>query len=141
MILGIYCRSDLEAVLTVMLDDISSQRNSEPGYSPHEGIIENFLNVATFSKIDEGCAESCMSFEDFRSWCSLLPSVMKYLGSLLMPSDSGLLPIFIHFLSLISVLFFFLFFDFDSPSLLNYNHNYFRITCNWINECMVLCGN
>ncbi|RVW12705.1 TLD domain-containing protein 1 [Vitis vinifera] len=89
---GIVGRSDLEAVLTVMLDDISSQRNSEPGYSPHEGIIKIFLNAATFSKIDEGCAETCMYFEDFRSWCSLLPSVRKYLGSLLMSSDSGLLP-------------------------------------------------
>lgn len=86
---GIVGRSDLEAVLTVMLDDISSQRNSEPGYSPHEGIIKIFLNAATFSKIDEGCAETCMYFEDFRSWCSVLPSVRKYLGSLLMSSDSG----------------------------------------------------
>lgn len=101
-------RSDLEAVLTVMLHDISSQRNSEPGYTSSEGIIENFLSAATFSKI-EGHAGACMSFEDFRSWCCLLPSVRKYLGSLLMPSDPGLLSIFIWFVLLIDVFFIYFF--------------------------------
>ncbi|GLT34062.1 hypothetical protein SLA2020_086080 [Shorea laevis] len=30
-----------------------------------------------------------MSFEDFRKWCTLIPSLRKFLGSLLIPSDPG----------------------------------------------------
>lgn len=81
---GIMARSDLEAVLTTMLDDIFS---SEHGSSSHQEVLDIFINAATFSKHHNECAEKCMSFEDFRSWCALLPSVRKFLGSLLMPSD------------------------------------------------------
>lgn len=81
---GIMARSDLEAVLTTMLDDIFS---SEHGSSSHQEVMDIFINAATFSKHHNECAEKCMSFEDFRSWCALLPSVRKFLGSLLMPSD------------------------------------------------------
>ncbi|KAK9290916.1 hypothetical protein L1049_009095 [Liquidambar formosana] len=83
---GILGRSDLEAVLTNVLDDIFS---SEPGLSSHRDVVDTFLSAATFSKHDDGCAENTMSFEDFRSWCALLPSVRKFLGSLLIPSDQG----------------------------------------------------
>ncbi|OAY71543.1 hypothetical protein ACMD2_22645 [Ananas comosus] len=30
-----------------------------------------------------------MSLADFRNWCNLVPSVRKFLGSLLLPPDSG----------------------------------------------------
>lgn len=85
LLLGIF-RSDIEAVLIVMLDDILC---SEPESNPHQDIVSIFLNTANFSESHEGCAESSMSFEDFRQWCALLPSVRKYLGSLLSPSDPG----------------------------------------------------
>lgn len=58
--------------------------------------MDIFLNAATFSKIVDGSAEESMSFEDFRNWCTLLPSVRKFLGSLLMPPDPGFLLIFRH---------------------------------------------
>lgn len=83
---GIFGRSDIEAVLIVMLDDILC---SEPESNPHQDIVSIFLNTANFSESHEGWAESSMSFEDFRQWCALLPSVRKYLGSLLSPSDPG----------------------------------------------------
>lgn len=86
---GILGRSDVESVLMVMLDDIFSQRNSEAGSNSHQVVISIFLNAASFSESGEGSAESSMSFEDFRKWCALLPSVRKYLGSLLSPSDPG----------------------------------------------------
>ncbi|XP_059646608.1 uncharacterized protein LOC132293244 [Cornus florida] len=86
---GILGRSDLEVVLTSMVDDIFSQKISEPGSSSHQDIVGVFLNAVNFSKADKGCAENNISFEDFRKWCTLVPSVRKYLGSLLMPSDPG----------------------------------------------------
>ncbi|OVA06450.1 EF-hand domain [Macleaya cordata] len=86
---GILERSDLEAVLTAMLDAVFSPNDAGPVLSSHQGIIDIFLNGATFSNKVEGCAKNSMSFEDFKSWCRLLPSVRKFLGSLLMPPDPG----------------------------------------------------
>ncbi|GFZ08903.1 TLD-domain containing nucleolar protein [Actinidia rufa] len=88
---GIVGRSDVKAVLMEILDDILCQRSSVPGSNSHQDIVGVFLNAANFSKSNEGCAESSMSFEDFRRWCALFPSVRKYLGSLLSPSDTGVL--------------------------------------------------
>lgn len=81
-------RSDLEAILTEMLDYIFTDNRPEPGSGPGPQLdfIHIFLNAANFSNDDGGCA---MSFEDFKRWCTLLPSVRKFLGSLLTPSDPG----------------------------------------------------
>ncbi|XP_077235660.1 TLD-domain containing nucleolar protein isoform X2 [Tasmannia lanceolata] len=86
---GILGRSDLEAVSTAIIEAVFSPNATEPGFSSHQDIILIFLNAATFSKAVEGCAENSMSFEDFKSWCSLLPSVRKFLGSLLIPPGPG----------------------------------------------------
>ncbi|XP_075638523.1 uncharacterized protein LOC142610567 [Castanea sativa] len=86
---GILDRSDLESVLTAMFETIFSEKDAELGPSSHKDVVDIFLNAATFSKHVEGSAEKSMSFEDFRNWCALLPSVKKYLASLLMPPDAG----------------------------------------------------
>ncbi|CAA0842974.1 TLD-domain containing nucleolar protein [Striga hermonthica] len=75
-------RSDLEVVLTSMLDNLFHQQCSEPKARSHQEIIEVFINAANFTS-------NGMSLEDFRKWCTLLPAVRKFLGSLLMPADSG----------------------------------------------------
>ncbi|KAG8374062.1 hypothetical protein BUALT_Bualt11G0091800 [Buddleja alternifolia] len=75
-------RSDLEVVLTAMLDSLFNQECSEPKNRPHHEIVEVFIDAANLTSDN-------MSFEDFRKWCTLLPAVRKYLASLLMPSDSG----------------------------------------------------
>lgn len=82
-------RSDLEAVITSILDSIFYSKRAEPGLSSNQDIIEIFLNAATFSKDVEGCNEYRMSFGDFKSWCSLLPSVRKFLGNMMMPPGPG----------------------------------------------------
>lgn len=74
-------RSDIELVLITILESIFSMGNRD--------IANVFLNAATFSNGVEGAAEISMSFDDFRRWCSLLPSVRKFLGSLLIPPDAG----------------------------------------------------
>lgn len=83
---GILGRSDLEAVLSEMLDCVFSSKDHELGLSNREEILDIYLNAATLSKDVEGCEKS-MSPEDLRSWFTLLPSVRKFLGNLLMPSD------------------------------------------------------
>ncbi|TKY61945.1 TLD domain-containing protein 1 [Spatholobus suberectus] len=82
-------RSDLETVLIAIFNDILCINGSEDRSSSHQDIVNIFLNVAKFSKHDGGGTEETMSFEDFRSWCTHLPSVKKLLGSLLLPPDSG----------------------------------------------------
>ncbi|KAJ4977842.1 hypothetical protein NE237_008622 [Protea cynaroides] len=72
-----------------MLDATFPPKFDEPRLSAQKDVVDLFLNTATFSKEVEECGEKSMSFEDFKSWCSLLPSVRKFLGSLLMPPDPG----------------------------------------------------
>lgn len=79
-------RSDLEAVLKELFDYVFPNKRSEPGSATHLESIDVFIDAANLSKDDGGCA---MSFEDFKRWCTLLPSVRKFLGSLLRLSDPG----------------------------------------------------
>ncbi|EEF32223.1 conserved hypothetical protein [Ricinus communis] len=82
---GVVARSDLESVVNAILKSVFS----EDGSRSYLNVIKVFLNAATFSKDIQGGAEKSMSFEDFRSWCGLLPSVRKFLGSLLVPPEAG----------------------------------------------------
>ncbi|KAL8505146.1 hypothetical protein ACS0TY_016379 [Phlomoides rotata] len=74
---GTVGRSDLEVVLTSMLDNVFHEQCSEP-----KQVVEVFINAVNLTS--DG-----MSFEDFQTWCAHLPAVRKYLGCLLTPSDSG----------------------------------------------------
>ncbi|XP_050381583.1 uncharacterized protein LOC126798618 [Argentina anserina] len=84
---GVLGRSDLEGVLVAMFEYIFKTEKSEPGSSTYRETVTIFLNVARFTKRDEGDTEESLSFEDFRNWCTLLPSVRKFLGSLLILPD------------------------------------------------------
>lgn len=86
---GNLTRSDLEAVIREMLDNISSSGNFEPSSALEQRPIGIFLDAANFTKDNEGSSGRSMSFEDFRSWCCLVPSARKFLISLLKPSSSG----------------------------------------------------
>ena len=95
----------MESVLVALFTGIFGIKDSEVRSSSLQGTVNIFMNSETFSQHDEGSTEKSMSFEDFRSWCTHLPSVRKLLGNLLMPPDSGILRLMIHF-------FFFFFFFF-----------------------------
>ncbi|MBA0558348.1 hypothetical protein Golob_015370 [Gossypium lobatum] len=84
----ILTRSDLDSVLVNMFNHIFQLKGSQPESSSHCYMVETFLNAATFSKDHEGRDKS-MSFEDFKSWCTLVPSVKKFLSNLLVPPDPG----------------------------------------------------
>ncbi|GLT52168.1 hypothetical protein SLA2020_255220 [Shorea laevis] len=86
---GALGRSDIESVLVTIFDDIFNVKGSEPGSSSQGDMVDIFLNSATFSRGDERCNDKSMSFEDFRKWCTLIPPLRKFLGSLLIPPDSG----------------------------------------------------
>ena len=83
-------RSDLESVLVAIFDHLFKQDNSDPISSLSKDGVGILLDAAVFTKHEEGSAEECMSFQEFRSWCNTLPSVRKFLGSLLMPPDPGI---------------------------------------------------
>ncbi|XVF07584.1 hypothetical protein REPUB_Repub06bG0152000 [Reevesia pubescens] len=85
----ILTRSDLDCVLVTMFDHIFHLKGSEPESSSHSYMVDTFLDAATFSKEREGQNDKSMSFEDFKSWCTLVPSVKKFLGSLLLPPGPG----------------------------------------------------
>lgn len=87
-VVGLIFRSDLKAVLSSLYDTIFSQDGTRQCSSSHQDTMEVFLSAATLSKEVEG-TESSMSLADFKNWCRVLPSVRKFLGSLLMPPDSG----------------------------------------------------
>ncbi|XP_048503824.1 uncharacterized protein LOC104898271 isoform X2 [Beta vulgaris subsp. vulgaris] len=81
-------RSDLQAVLAAILDDLFPPKD-DSGVRSSECIIDAILNAATFSKDDGGGDTNSMSFEDFKDFCHHIPSFGKYLGSLLLPPDPG----------------------------------------------------
>ena len=82
-------RSDLESVLASIHETIFAD-NKEAGEGSNKRTFEAFLNSAVFSTDAEGVSEKSMSLPDFRNWCIIMPSLRKFLGSLLMPPDSGL---------------------------------------------------
>ncbi|GAB2272142.1 hypothetical protein Dimus_006962 [Dionaea muscipula] len=84
---GTLGRSDLEAALSSLVEDLFPQKDHARG--SNNFILNLLLNAANFSKYDAGSGEKSMSFEDLKSWSSLLPSARKYLGGLLMLPDQG----------------------------------------------------
>ncbi|KAF3774725.1 TLD domain-containing protein 1 [Nymphaea thermarum] len=61
---------------------IFSSKCVKDGCNSYLNIVEVLLNAATFSVEVRG-SEHTMSFNEFRNWCNLLPSVRKFLGGLL----------------------------------------------------------
>nr|GFB18016.1 calcium-binding EF-hand [Tanacetum cinerariifolium] len=80
--------SDLEAVISEILDNISLGKKSECSSASELRPVSIFLDAAKFTNDVEGSSERSMSFEDFRTWCRLVPSARKFLVSLLKPSST-----------------------------------------------------
>ncbi|KAG2262745.1 hypothetical protein Bca52824_069824 [Brassica carinata] len=86
---GVLTRSDLELVLVVIFKSVfsTSTESSDAETSDYKEMVDALLNAASFSKSTggDGSDDKGMSFEDFRSWCSHVPTIRKFLGSLLTP--------------------------------------------------------
>lgn len=72
---------------------------TESSTSDYKEMVDALLNAASFSKSTDDGSEKGMSFEDFRSWCSHVPTVRKFLGSLLTPPSPGSFSFFSIFFS------------------------------------------
>ena len=79
----------MQAVLAAILADLFPSKDNKPGLSSHQCLVDAILSAAAFSK-DAGSNEKNMSFEDFKNLCDHVPSLRKYLGSLLTAPDPGL---------------------------------------------------
>lgn len=77
-----------------ILDDVLSMRSTESKPCSHSETMDVFLNAATFPGNAGTGTDESMSYEDFRHWCSLVPSARKFLGSLLMPPKPGFMLLF-----------------------------------------------
>lgn len=76
---GLVRRSDLEAALSSVLVSL---------FPDADASAAAFLDAAALSETARG-GEPVLGFEDFKSWCRLLPSLRKFLGSMLAVPDSG----------------------------------------------------
>ncbi|KAJ4819436.1 TLD domain-containing protein 1 [Rhynchospora pubera] len=81
---GALGRDDLESILKSIEQTIFTEEAKGSNSATQNQRMEVFLNSATFSNSKE-----CMSQKDLSTWCCLVPSVRKFLGSLLMPPDPG----------------------------------------------------
>lgn len=90
-------RSELEAVIISALQTVLSPKDAIVGINLPEDSIQVFINSVKFTQGSEGDSNPHVSFEDFKRWFAQIPSIKKFLGSLLTPQKSGfanLLPLY-----------------------------------------------
>eukprot|EP00252_Welwitschia_mirabilis_P008534 TRINITY_DN2043_c0_g1_i1.p1 TRINITY_DN2043_c0_g1~~TRINITY_DN2043_c0_g1_i1.p1 ORF type:complete len:424 (-),score=84.25 TRINITY_DN2043_c0_g1_i1:302-1573(-) len=86
---GIVQRSELESVMISVFETILSPNDAVRGDTLSECSIQNFLNALKPNTSD--CKDDQnISFEDFQQWCSMVPSLKKFLKSLLTPPKPGI---------------------------------------------------
>lgn len=78
---GLVQRSEVEAVVLSTLETVLGPKEAIPGAGLPESSLQGFVNSAEFSVKTDG--EACMSIEDFRKWCLLVPSLRKFLSGLM----------------------------------------------------------
>ncbi|KAL8152951.1 hypothetical protein V2J09_010711 [Rumex salicifolius] len=84
---GSLTRSDLEALVTAIIEDLFTKEVHESTF--HQSVITTVLGSARYSMDDgQGCMNS-MSFQDFKDWLVLHPSIRRYLDGLLNSPDAG----------------------------------------------------
>ncbi|KMZ74725.1 Oxidation resistance protein 1 [Zostera marina] len=82
---GILTRSDLQIILASMMETIFASDRAESCLGSDDVNLDIFLDTATFENELDGSSK-ILTFVEFKKWCGLVPSVRKFLGSLLMPS-------------------------------------------------------
>lgn len=97
------CRTEVEGVILSILQTVLGSKDAVLDASLPEGILQAFLDAASFAENEEGAGALCMSLEDFRKWCTLVPSVKKFLTTLLKGPMAGQCSAFCVFLTLSNV--------------------------------------
>lgn len=80
----------MEGVILSILQTVLGPSNAVTGAGLSEGSLQSFLQAASFTEDVEGEAAPYMSLEDFRKWCASVPSIKKFLTSLLKGPAPGL---------------------------------------------------
>lgn len=83
-------RAEVEGVILSILQTVLGPSNAVTGAGLSEGSLQSFLQAASFTEDVEGEAAPYMSLEDFRKWCASVPSIKKFLTSLLKGPAPGL---------------------------------------------------
>lgn len=83
---GLVQKTEVESVmLSILATVLGPNYASLPEESP-----QAFLSAAEFSLDSQGEGEPCMSMQQFRKLCTAIPSIKKFLASLLTPPNAGL---------------------------------------------------
>jgi len=85
------CRAEIEAVLLSILETVLSPKDAVPDASLPEESLQAFLNAASFTDEVEGDDGPFMSSQNFQKWCTLVPSIKKFLATLLKSPAPGVL--------------------------------------------------
>jgi hypothetical protein len=84
-------RAEIEAVLLSILETVLSPKDAVPDASLPEESLQAFLNAASFTDEVEGDDGPFMSSQNFQKWCTLVPSIKKFLATLLKSPAPGVL--------------------------------------------------
>jgi len=87
LVLG--CRAEVEGVILSVMQTVLGSKDAVPDASLPEGSLQAFHQSARFTEAVEGEAASSMSLEDFRKWCASVPSIKKFLSTLLKGPVAG----------------------------------------------------
>jgi hypothetical protein len=85
------CRAEIEAVLLSILETVLSPKDAVPDASLPEESLQAFLNAASFTDEVEGDDGPFMSSQNFQKWCTLVPSIKRFLATLLKSPAPGVL--------------------------------------------------
>ncbi|XP_057835310.1 uncharacterized protein LOC131045736 [Cryptomeria japonica] len=86
---GVVDRSELEAVIISALETVLGPKDAIVGFDLPEDSVQAFINSVKFTQGSEGDCNPHVSFEDFKRWCTQIPSIKKFLAGLLTPLGSG----------------------------------------------------
>jgi hypothetical protein len=83
-------RAEIEAVLLSILETVLSPKDAVPDASLPEESLQAFLNAASFTDEVEGDDGPFMSSQNFHKWCTLVPSIKRFLATLLKSPAPGM---------------------------------------------------
>lgn len=83
-------RTEVEGVILSVLQTVLGSKDAVPDASLPEGSLQAFHKSASFTKAVEEENAASMSLEDFRKWCAAVPSIKKFLSTLLKGPVAGL---------------------------------------------------
>ncbi|CAM6129762.1 unnamed protein product [Calypogeia fissa] len=82
-------KTEVESVMLSILVTVLGSKDGVTEANLPEDSLQAFLSATEYSENSEEEAEPCMSMKDFRKMCTAIPSIKKFLASLLTPPRAG----------------------------------------------------